>query len=106
MKNNNYEKTANSIIKGAISGWEEMIVFLAIGFAEVVAMLIILIPILLILNALHVSEFAQWIVMDILLVIGGLIFSAYGWTQSKLIGFFITLINVGMIILTISSSLN
>lgn len=106
MENDNYEKTANSIIKGAISGWETMIVFLAIGFAEVIAMLIILIPILLILTVLHVPELAQWIVMDVLLVIGGLIFSAYGWSQSKLIGFLITLINVGMIILTISSSLN
>lgn len=104
MENNNYKKTANSIIKNTIDGFESYIVLLFLGFGEVISMAIIGLPIFLLLDHFHSPMLLQWIFAYVLVVIGFLFWSAVGWTQSKFIGMFMTIMNIVLLVLMIISN--
>lgn len=101
MENNNYEKSTNLIIKSLIDGWQTMLVFLFVGLAEVAALVIIALPIMFVFDALHAPMPVQWFVMYLLLLIIFIVFSFIGWAQGKMVGVFITLINIIFFIVAI-----
>lgn len=101
MKNNNYENTANSIIRNTIDGFETYIVLLLVGLSEIVTTGIIVLPILLLLDYFHSPLFLQWGFVYVMLVLSFLFWSIVGWTQSRFIGIFITIMNIVLFILMI-----
>lgn len=104
MENNNYKKSSNLIIRSVIDGWQTMIVFLFVGIAEAIAMGVIGLPIMLIMNAMKASLVLQWGVLYVIMFIIFSVFSFVGWTQSKFIGIFMTIMNIALFVLVIMSN--
>ncbi|WP_433322452.1 hypothetical protein ACRHK7_01105 [Weissella tructae] len=71
-----------------------MLVFLFVGLSEVAALVIIALPFMFIFDSMNAPMPVQWFVMYVSLLIIFAFFSFIAWTQGKMVGVFITLINV------------